>query len=57
MPELKVGINMAYFETYDSTKIEQTIQQESFDIQISITLGNVTVNKLITKSFTDLEVV
>ena len=55
MPELKVGINMAYFETYDSTKIEQTIQQESFDIQISITLGNVTVNKLITKSFQDLE--
>ena len=55
MPELKVGINMAYFETYDSTKIEQTIQQESFDIQISITLGNVTVNKLITKSFQDLQ--
>ena len=57
MPELKVGINMAYFETYDSAKIEKTIQQESFDIEISITLGNVTVNKLITKSFQDLEVV
>ena len=55
MPELKVGINMAYFETYDSAKIEKTIQQESFDIEISITLGNVTVNKLITKSFQDLE--
>ena len=26
-----------------------------FDIEISITLGNVTVNKLITKSFQDLE--
>lgn len=54
MPELKISINMTYFETYDLAKIEQTIQQESFDIEISITLGNVTINKLVTKSFMEL---
>lgn len=54
MPELKININMAYFETYDLTKIENTIQQESFDIEISIALGNIIINKLVTKSFKDL---
>ncbi len=54
--ELQVSINMSYFETYDLNKIEETIKNQSFDIQISITLGNVTIDKLITKQFIDLDV-
>ncbi|MBD5422939.1 MAG: hypothetical protein HDR43_00325 [Mycoplasma sp.] len=54
LPQLSVNINMDYFDTFDGAKIEEIITKNSISIEISISIGTTSVQKVINKSFDDL---